>query len=127
MPPLGLLGPLARGEITPEMRSVLPLTDRLRADLPEMLKEHEEINAALQRLAEAAAAEGQPDAAAFAKHLAAHATEEEVILYPAALLVGDYVRLRSEERREGKEGVSTCRARWSPYHYKKKQNMILIV
>src|SRR3546814_11131495 len=28
---------------------------------------------------------------------------------------------RSEERRVGKEGVSTCRSRWSPYHYKKKQ------
>src|SRR3546814_17448349 len=26
---------------------------------------------------------------------------------------------RSEERRGGKEGVSTCRSRWSPYHEKK--------
>src|SRR3546814_13123666 len=26
----------------------------------------------------------------------------------------------SEERRVGKECVSTCRSRWSPYHYKKK-------
>src|SRR3546814_11347864 len=26
--------------------------------------------------------------------------------------------LRSEERRVGKECVSTCRSRWSPYHYK---------
>src|SRR3546814_9561199 len=25
-------------------------------------------------------------------------------------------RLRSEERRVGKEGVSTCRSRWSPEH-----------
>src|SRR3546814_15516955 len=25
---------------------------------------------------------------------------------------------RSEERRVGKECVSTCRSRWSPYHYK---------
>src|SRR3546814_2812311 len=25
-------------------------------------------------------------------------------------------RLRSEERRVGKECVSTCRSRWSPYH-----------
>src|SRR3546814_11159990 len=24
--------------------------------------------------------------------------------------------IRSEERRVGKEGVSTCRSRWSPYH-----------
>src|SRR3546814_7851952 len=28
--------------------------------------------------------------------------------------------LRSEERRVGKECVSTCRFRWSPYHKKKK-------
>src|SRR3546814_7115401 len=27
---------------------------------------------------------------------------------------------RSEERRVGNECVSTCRSRWSPYHYKKK-------
>src|SRR3546814_11895343 len=26
---------------------------------------------------------------------------------------------RSEARRVGKEGVSTCRSRWLPYHYKK--------
>src|SRR3546814_12267587 len=29
------------------------------------------------------------------------------------------MRGRSEERRVGKECVSTCRTRWSPYHYKK--------
>src|SRR3546814_11387576 len=28
--------------------------------------------------------------------------------------------MRSEERRVGKECVSTCRSRWSPYHTKKK-------
>src|SRR3546814_15071481 len=27
---------------------------------------------------------------------------------------------RSEERREGKECVRTCRSRWSPYHKKKQ-------
>src|SRR3546814_19429854 len=29
--------------------------------------------------------------------------------------------LRSEERRVGKECVSTCKSRWSPYHSKKKK------
>src|SRR3546814_13982964 len=28
--------------------------------------------------------------------------------------------VRSEERRVGKECVSTCRSRWPPYHHKKK-------
>src|SRR3546814_18524251 len=31
------------------------------------------------------------------------------------------IDVRSEERRVGKECVSTCRSRWSPYHLKKKQ------
>src|SRR3546814_11780876 len=30
--------------------------------------------------------------------------------------------MRSEERRVGKECVSTCRSRWSPNHSKKKQH-----
>src|SRR3546814_11004667 len=31
---------------------------------------------------------------------------------------------RSEERRVGKECVSTCRSRWSPYHYKQKKDKV---
>src|SRR3546814_4250221 len=31
----------------------------------------------------------------------------------------DVLQFRSEERRVGKECVSTCRYRWSPYHSKK--------
>src|SRR3546814_16295579 len=30
---------------------------------------------------------------------------------------------RSEERRVGKEGGSKCRSRWSPYHYKKNNEV----
>src|SRR3546814_19463659 len=30
------------------------------------------------------------------------------------------IPVRSEERRVGKECVSTCSSRWSPYHYKNK-------
>src|SRR3546814_12052044 len=33
-----------------------------------------------------------------------------------ALRAEDKKGIRSEERRVGKEGVSTCRSRWSPYH-----------
>src|SRR3546814_12709347 len=32
---------------------------------------------------------------------------------------------RSEERRVGKECVSTCRSRWSPYNEKKKQKYVV--
>src|SRR3546814_3408610 len=33
------------------------------------------------------------------------------------------VGVRSDERRVGKECVSTCRSRWSPYHTKKKKDI----
>src|SRR3546814_13238659 len=34
-----------------------------------------------------------------------------------AIMFGhDLIKARSEERRVGKECVSTCRSRWSPYH-----------
>src|SRR3546814_13695370 len=43
---------------------------------------------------------------------------EVELLKPAAVLerYGIKGRHRSEERRVGKEWVSTCRSRWSPYH-----------
>src|SRR3546814_20437586 len=33
---------------------------------------------------------------------------------------------RSQERRVGKEGVSTCRSRWSPCHSKQKNHKYMI-
>src|SRR3546814_3383075 len=40
--------------------------------------------------------------------------EAEAVLHKLAAHVNEYAR--SEERRVGKECVSTCRSRWSPYH-----------
>src|SRR3546814_9177981 len=44
------------------------------------------------------------------------ACREDRLLAHAALGLGLAVQRRSEERRVGKECVSTCRSRWSPYH-----------
>src|SRR3546814_17502565 len=40
---------------------------------------------------------------------------------------GDARQCRSEERRVGKQCVSTCRSRCTPYHYKKKTHQTLQV
>src|SRR3546814_19403568 len=39
------------------------------------------------------------------------------------LLLDEPDNFRSEERRVGKEWVSTCRSRWAPYHEKKKTRL----
>src|SRR3546814_13177123 len=39
----------------------------------------------------------------------------DIVIYDSTYTDAEYPR-RSEERRVGKECVSTCRSRWSPYH-----------
>lgn len=92
LPPLGLLPRIANGTITPDMAEVLKLTDKLEQDLDEMLTEHKAIVAALEKLAAAARRENKPDYVAFAGKLIEHARTEELVMYPAALLIGAYVR-----------------------------------
>jgi len=93
LPPLGLLAALAKGTLVPEMADVLALTDRLEADLPGMLAEHQQILEALAELVAAAKAENKPKYVDFAEKLILHARTEEEVLYPAALIVGRYIRL----------------------------------
>lgn len=90
-PPLGLLPALATGEPAAEMRSVLPMTTALEAELPQMLREHGAIRAAAATFREAAVAAKRDDYIRFADTLADYAREEEEILYPAAILVGRYI------------------------------------
>jgi hypothetical protein len=94
LPPLGLLAAVAEGRATPEMRDVLVMTDKLRAELPQMLAEHKAVVGALRRLATAARQEKKPGAARFAEALKRHAQSEEQVLYPAAILLGEYLKTR---------------------------------
>ena len=94
LPPLGLLVALARGDATAEMADVLKLTDRLEAELPEMLAEHQAIVGALNALRESAERAGRADIVEFARALTEHARTEEEVMYPAAVLVGRVVRQR---------------------------------
>ena len=94
MPPLGLLRVLSEGNVTKDMADVLPLVDKLKTELPEMLKEHAEIVEAVKKLGETAAKAGLVKYVRFAEKLQLHAQTEEEVLYPASILVGEYVRIR---------------------------------
>src|SRR3546814_18544888 len=56
--------------------------------------------------------------AAFARPCAPATNPPELICGPAS---SDAPSRRPDERRVGKECVSQCRSRWSPYHSKTKQ------
>ena len=94
LPPLGMLAPWAEGRVTPDLEELLKMTDRMKAELPHMVREHHEIVRALKTLADAAESEGKPQYARFADKLILHAQTEEQVLYPAAILIGEYARLK---------------------------------
>ena len=62
-----------------------------------MLEEHKLIVEALRRLMQAAQEDGLAGFARLARKMILHAQTEEEILYPASILVGDYLRLKLGE------------------------------
>ena len=98
MPPLALLRPLAEGQgIQSTARTAIAMSDRLKTDWPRMLGEHESIREALSVLAVEARVENRPEVLRFVEELKRHAQQEEEILYPAAILVGEYLKLKGSK------------------------------
>ena len=97
LPPLGLLPALLRGETIADARAVLAMTDRLKSEMAEMLTEHRQIVKALTTMKEAAERANKPAYADFARKLMLHAQMEEEVMYPAAILVGEYLRSKHAE------------------------------
>lgn len=97
LPPLGALQALSKGEDVADAPAMITLTEKLKSGLPQMLQEHEQIKLALARLHQVARAEQKPQAMQFASGLMAHARQEEEILYPAAILVGEILKSRQKD------------------------------
>lgn len=97
-PPLGLLQRLARGDVGPGMADALAHSDWLRRNLDTMLAEHRMIAGALEDLLKAAGPVAPPELVTFAETLLNHARLEEEVLYPAAIVAGEYLKLRLGER-----------------------------
>lgn len=85
---------LSKGKVTPDMKDILLMTDKLKTDLNQMLKEHEEVVAVLEKLVAAARKERKLEYVRFAERLTLHAQTEEDIYYPAAILIGEHLKLK---------------------------------
>ena len=94
IPALRLLPTQARGKLDPDVKQVLKRTERLKAELPHKLAQHKVIVRALRKLLQSAMAEHHAVYAQLARKLIRHAQTEEEVLYPASILVGEYIKLR---------------------------------
>lgn len=96
LPILGLLPGLAEGKTVKERDNLIQKTDLLKSELPKMIQEHKSIVTALNQLSDAAKKEKKWAAVRFTEKLMLHAQNEEEILYPAAVLVGEYLKLQRD-------------------------------
>lgn len=90
--PLSLLPQLAEGRVPPDHAESRKIVESLRKNLPQIRREHRDLIAGLKKLAEAAKDEGKADYVRFTERLILHIQEEEEVLYPTVLLIGDYVK-----------------------------------
>lgn len=94
LPPLGLLPELTKGKMPTESDQILQLTDEFRTQFDHMSAEHQFITALVDELTTAAALENHEGISEFVKDLKAHASAEEEIYFPAALLIGDFLKMK---------------------------------
>lgn len=97
-PPLGLLPRLARGSVNPGMADTLAHSNWLRGNVDTMLAEHRMIAAALDEVLQAAVPAQQAELVTFAETLLNHSRLEEEVLYPAAIVAGEYLKVLLGER-----------------------------
>lgn len=94
LPQLGLLVDLSEGKMPADAKKAIELSDKLKAELPKMLEEHKGIVEALEALKKAATEEKSEVGLKFVETLSHHAVNEEQVMYPAAILVGEYLKLK---------------------------------
>lgn len=97
LPPLGNLPLLAGGQLPEHSKEVIGLTEKLKTELSHMHAEHQLIKAFMDELIEAAASENHPEAIALEKAISEHAAIEEEVYFPAAIMVGEYLKLKTNE------------------------------
>lgn len=92
LPQLGLLRHLIKEEPIKDIEEVISMTNKLKLELNEMIDEHKDIIKALEKLEIAAIEEENVEAEGFAEDLIIHAQTEEQVLYPASILIGEYLK-----------------------------------
>ena len=93
-PPLGLLQSIVEDNLNGDTENAMIMTSKLKANLPEMVEEHKQIVKALNNLIDVAKRNNNSQVEKFAEKLILHANNEEEIMYPSSILIGEYLKLK---------------------------------
>ena len=95
LPPLGLLPLLANDQIPVQSKEIILLSEKVKSQLNHMSAEHQLIKAYLEELKQASNIENLPEIIEFENEVFKHATSEEEVFFPASILIGEYLKLKS--------------------------------
>ena len=96
LPQLGLLPSLSKGQFPEHPQEIIILSEKAKSQMDHMSAEHQLIIAYIEELKQASTEENQPAIISFEKQVSKHALSEEEVYFPAAIMVGEYLKLRSE-------------------------------
>jgi len=92
LPPLGFLLALSEGNWEIDSDAAIKMSEMLLSKLSELQEEHENISTALLDLKITADEENNQAAIQFIKNLTLHVEVEDQVLYPATILIGNYLK-----------------------------------
>jgi hypothetical protein len=92
-PPLSLLKALTGGQVTSgDVRVAISMADLTKAAQADLMNEHIQITSLMIEMQ--AAAKNDPATVKFATRVAAHSLDEMEVLFPATVVLGDYLRIK---------------------------------
>lgn len=95
LPPLGLLPLITNGQLPEQTHEILLLTEKLKTQMSHLNVEHQLIKAYMDELMKAATKDNHPEVIEFEKELHIHANIEEEVLFPSAILIGEYLKIKA--------------------------------
>lgn len=97
LPPLGLLLALSDGNWEIYSSEAIKMSEMLQLKLSELKGEHDQIMKTMQDLKVIADEQNNIDAKEFIKDLTLHVEIEDQVLYPATILIGNYLKKLRDE------------------------------
>ena len=93
LPALGVLPSIVNGIMPAEPKELTRMIDQYKANSSHFIAEHQMIKVYMEELKAIAGKENHHGLAEFEKALTMHVREEEELLFPAVILIGEYLKL----------------------------------
>lgn len=99
LPTLGLLPLLANGQLPEQSKDIVHLSEKAKSQMNHMSAEHQLIKEYIKELKLASDNDKLPEIIKFENDVLEHALSEEEVFFPTAILIGEYLKLKTATKK----------------------------